>query len=457
MSPQQHSHTKVRSEILPLVRLSVPLIAGLVTTTLLMLTDTYMLGPLGEIPLAAASLSSSVVLIFLSALYGFMGPVGILVGRAAGARDFKRVAAVLKHSWMLGLALGVAAAFLMMCIYFALPWFDQPKQVVDAAAAYWILISMLLIPFTVNLAFKQTLDAIDRPWTGVSIMFIAVVANIPLNYALIYGHWGLPRLGLLGAGVASFAAEVIAALAFVSYFRFASSMRILKHRSTWDASRVRDHTHQGFPMAMQYAAEGGSVSVGGVLIGLLGATALAANQIVFSVGSLIYMVPLGMAGAVAIRIAQSAGAGDLNRIRPIGFASMILVTAWTVLFTALLVIAGRAIARAFVDDEDIITIAGAMFIAIGVMQIVDGIQSVSLGALRGILDNRWPTIVTLIAYWLLALPLGYLFAFWFNWGAAGVWTGFGAGLAFAAWMLYWRFSLKSADIGYLRGRALGQH
>lgn len=447
--------TSISAEIAPLVRLAVPLIAGLVTTTLLMLTDTYMLGPLGEIPLAAASLTSSVALIFISALYGFMGPVGILVGRVAGARDFIRVASVLKHGWALGLLLGSISVLLMIAIYFMLPWFGQPEKVVAAATAYWVAIAMMLIPYTVNLAFKQTLDAIERPWTGVAIMFVAVVVNIPLNYGLIYGHGGLPKLGLLGAGVASLAAEVIALCTFVVYFRWAPSLIRLKQACAWQRSGARDHMNQGLPMAIQYALEGGSVSVGGIMIGVLGATALAANQIVFSVGSAIYMIPLGMAGAVGIRIAQASGASALQRIRSIGFAACVLVTAWTVFFTLLLVVAGASIARLFVADEAIVAIARLMFIATGVMQIVDGIQSVSLGALRGILDNRWPTVVTLIAYWLLALPLGYAFAFTLDWGAPGVWAGFGAGLMFAAVMLFWRFSAKAQDLGYLRSRALG--
>ncbi|HNI82229.1 MAG TPA: MATE family efflux transporter, partial [Rhodocyclaceae bacterium] len=190
-----------------------------------------------------------------------------------------------------------------------------------------------------------------------------------------------------------------------------------------------------FPMGLQYLAEGGALSVAGVLIGLLGAAALAANQIVFSVASVVYMLPLGMAGAVAVRIGQAVGAGESLRVRPIGMAAIGLVTLWTVAISVLLLAGGERIARTFVDDATVIGIASSMFVAVGLMQVFDGVQSVSLGALRALLDNRWPTAVTLGAYWALALPLGWLLAVPLGQGAAGFWAGFAVALSIAAVLL----------------------
>ena len=192
-------------------------------------------------------------------------------------------------------------------------------------------------------------------------------------------------------------------------------------------------------MGLQYLAEGGALAVAGVMIGLLGATALAANQIVLSVVSVLYMLPLGMAGAVGIRIGQVLGAGETSRVRPIGLTAMGLVTLWTLMFTTVLVIAGEDIAAAFIEDRAVVAVATAMFLAVGVMQVFDGIQSVSLGALRALLDNRWPTAVTLTSYWLLALPFGWLLAMPLGFGAAGFWGGFALGLAVAATLLLTRF------------------
>jgi MATE family multidrug resistance protein len=299
--------------------------------------------------------------------------------------------------------------------------------------------ALVLVPYSINLVFKQLLDAVDRPWTGVAILLIAVVVNVPLNYALINGVWGFPRLGLTGAAVATLVAEGIALLAFWAYWRLAPAMAGLRLAVRLRRLGFTEQSKEGVPVGLQYLAEGSALSVAGVLIGLLGATALAANQIVFSVASVLYMLPLGMAGAVAIRIAQALGSGEPDRVQPIGLAAMGLVTLWTVLFTTALIVAGANIAAAFIDDRTVIAAATAMFVAVGIMQIFDGIQSVSLGALRALLDNRWPTLVTLGAYWLLALPFGWLFAIPLGFGAAGFWGGFALGLAVAALLLLLRF------------------
>jgi MATE family multidrug resistance protein len=435
-----------RREALSLAQLAVPLVAGLTASSMLMLTDTWLLGPLGEVALASASLAASVSVILWSALYGFLAPVGVLVARAWGAGDHRKVASVVAHGRWLGLAIGTGSAAAMALMLLVLPAMGQPAEVVRGIGPYWIAMSLVLVPYGVNLVFKQLLDAIDRPWTGVALMFLAVVVNVPLNYALIFGAWGFPRLGLAGAGVATLAAEMISLLAFWVYWRRAAAMAPLRQAVRLHRSRFSLQTREGIPMGLQYLAEGGALAVAGVLIGLLGATALAANQIVFSIASVMYMLPLGMAGAVAIRIGQALGAGEGARVRGIGVTALALVTAWTVLFMLALVLGGERIAALFVDERRVIGLAAMMFLAVGVMQVFDGIQSVSLGALRALLDTRWATGVSLVAYWLLALPLGWLLAIPLGFGAAGFWAGFTTGLSIAAVMLLRRFLVRARTL-----------
>ena len=437
---------RCRAEVASLVSLAVPLVAGLTASSLLMITDTWMLGPLGAVPLAAASLTGSVILILWAALYGFMTPVGILVARAFGAGNDAQVASVVAHGRWLGIGIGVASMVAMVAVLPLLSLAGQPPEVLAVIGPYWITMAAVLIPYSINLVFKQLLDAVDRPWTGVAIMFVAVVVNVPLNYALIHGSWGFPRLGLTGAAVATLVSEGFSLVAFFAYWRFAPAMAGLRRAVRLHRHGFAEQSREGVPMGLQYLAEGGALAVAGVMIGLLGATALAANQIVFSVASVLYMLPLGMAGAVGIRIAQVLGAGEAWRVQPIGLTAMGLVTVWTVLFTTVLVVAGGDIAAAFVEDRAVIAVATAMFLAVGVMQVFDGIQSVSLGALRALLDNRWPTAVTLTAYWLLALPFGWLLAIPLGFGAAGFWAGFALGLAVAALLLLTRFLRTGARL-----------
>ena len=180
---------------------------------------------------------------------------------------------------------------------------------------------------------------------------------------------GLTRLGLPGAAVATLVSEAISLAAFYGFWRFAPAMAGLRRAVRLHRAGFAQQSREGVPMGLQYLAEGGALAVAGVLIGLLGATALAANQIVFSGASVLYLLPLGMAGAVGIRTGQVSGGGESARVRPIGLAPMGLVTLLTLMFTAALVIGGEDIAAAFVDDHVVVGVATAMFIAVGAMPV----------------------------------------------------------------------------------------
>lgn len=435
------------SEVGALIALAVPVVAGLIGATSLSVVDSWMLGPLGEIPLAAASLNQSILVIFYACLYGFVGPVGLLAGQTFGTRDLRRGASILKHGLALGLAGGALSSLAMAASLLLLPHLGQPPEVVDAIAGYWLMMSGVLVPFGLSMVIKLFLDSIDRAWTSAVLNLVPVALSVPLNWILIYGKFGLPALGLFGCGIANFLSYMGGLLVMFVYLRFAPSMAPYRQHVAFRRADFRELGREGVPMSIQYLAEGGAVAVAGVLIGLLGATALAANQIVFSVGVLVYMAPLGMAAAVSIRIAQALGLGHAHRVRAIGLAGIGVVTLWMVAFTVAMVWRGEEIARAFVSDPAVVSAAAAIFVAVGLMQVFDGLQSVSLGALRGLLDNRWPTIVSLVAYWLIALPLSAIYGFTLDLGAPGVWAGFGFGLAVAAALLLRRFIGLTAALG----------
>lgn len=430
---------RMLTEAPPVLRLSVPIVAGLVASTLPGLVETFMLGPLGAVPLAAASLTASVVLMALTMLYGFLGPVSLLAAHARGAGDVSRIAEVVRHGLVLALLASIATAGALMALLAALPLLDQPTEVLKVLTPYWVLMTLGLVPTAIVLVYKLALDAIDRAWTGVVLMLVPSLLVVPLNAIFIYGYGAVPPLGLTGAGIAGLLAQCIGLVVTVLYCHSRPRLAPYLARTPWRRDAFRAHLREGYPMAIQYLLEGGSVAVLGFVIGWLGATALAANQIVSSVANAIYMLPLGMSGAVSIRIAQAIGQGSRQRIGAIGAAAVGLVTLWSVTFTLFLIFAGADVARLFVDDPAVVQATAAMFVSVGLMQVFDGVQSVSLGALRGLLDNRWPARTSLIAYWLVALPLGYVFGIPCGWGGAGVWAGFALGIALAAVLLLARF------------------
>lgn len=436
------SFKSLQREVKPLIDLAIPLVAGSLSFTLFGVINSYFLGTIGEVPLAAASLTMSVSIIIYGALFGLIGPIGYFIGTAYGANDSKKISEVIKHGVVLGLLAGMIGFVLMALALFVLPYLGQPREVLDIITPFWLLTGVSMIPFFVTFVFKQFYDSTNKPWTGTALSLVSVVVYIPLC-ALFVNSYGLTGAGM-AAVLAGFAGVVVIAL----HFYITPAHAPYRVRSQWSKAAFTEQLREGVPMGVQYFLEGGAITVAGVLIGLLGAASLAANQIVFSVLGLLWIVPIGMSMAVGIRVAQAAGGGEKERARSIGLTGMAIASFWSLLFTVLLIILGKSVASLFVSERDVIAIAALLFMVWGFSQIFDGIQSVGVGVLRGLFDNRYPTVVSLIAYWLISLPLGYLFGFILNWGAAGVWSGYGAGLAIASALLVrrlWKITKDSSN------------
>jgi MATE family multidrug resistance protein len=429
----------IAAELLPLLRLAVPLVIGLAASTFIGLTDTLFLAPLGAEPLAAAALTTGVSLVFYASIYGALSVVGVSVAHAFGAGDKRAIAQAVRTGLAYAAMLGPACAIVMALGLFALPHLGQPPGVLAILPDYWLAMAALLVPFALLIVLKNLYDSIGRPWLGVAFAFLGVGLNLPLNAALIFGVGPVPALGLLGAGLASLISESCAFVAGFLYWRRARAMRRLRVRAPIAGRDLSALAREGAPLGLLYAAETGAFAFAGLMLGWFGAATLAANQIVGSIASLLYMLPLGMAAAVAIRIGQAQGAGNTSGLRPIGLAALAAVSAWTLASTLLLLMSGEAIAQLIAPDPQTAVLAASLFVVVAAMQVIDGLQSTSLGALRGMRDNVFPAFLSIAAYWVLALPAAYGVAFGLSVGPPGIWAGFGAGLAVASLVLVWRF------------------
>ncbi len=427
---------RIVSELPSLIKLSVPLVLGLSASSLIGITDTIMLAPLGTEVLAIVALVMAVLMLLTAMLYGVISVVGVAMAGGFGARDARMVSSAVRHGMLMALISGALAAMIMLVLMPLVRLMGLPEA---KALLYWVPMALFMLPFSVFLVLKSLLDATDRPWLAVGFAFLGVVINIPLNYLLIYGFGPIPALGILGSGIASVLAETIALAAAYLYWRRAVTMRRFRLRAVITGRGVWQQFLQGLPLGISYLAEAGAVAMATFILGWFGPGALAANQIVNSIGGTLYMLPLGMATAVAIRIAQADGSGQPERLRPIGMATFGFVALWMLATMVALIFAGRFIAEALSDDAPVVALASSMFVVIALMQVADGLQSTGLGALRGLNDTRWPSVVSIVSYWGLALPLGYVLAFHTTVGALGVWIGFAAGLAMSAVVLPVRF------------------
>jgi MATE family multidrug resistance protein len=429
------SAPRAAAEAMPILRLSLPIVAGLAASTMIGVVDTIMIAPLGTLPLAAASLTTAVIIIFYSALYGFLSATGVEAAHRHGAGDEDGVARALRAGLKLAFGAGVTGAAVMAGVFFLLPAIGQPPEVLAILGPYWFAMCGLLLPVAFLMAISQVLNAIDRPWTAAGFAFVGVILNVPFNYVLIWGVGGWDGLGLVGAGIASVIADG-AAFAIALVWLARSGLLVRRARVPGLTRRL---ARDGLPLAIGYTGEGAAFAVVGMMLGLFGAVALAANQIVQAVGSVLYMLPLGMSAATAIRVGQAIGAGERERLRPVATAAMGLVSGWMVLVTAGLVLFGGAVAAALSGDPAVVALAAAMFVMVAMIQLADGIQSTALGALRGFMDFRWPTVFTLACYWLLALPFAAVLGFAADLGPLGVWAGYGTGIVIAAVVLPLRF------------------
>jgi multidrug resistance protein, MATE family len=272
-----------------------------------------------------------------------------------------------------------------------------------------------------------------------AILFFSVVLNAFLNWVFIFGHLGSPALGLTGSGCATlFARSASVALIWIWLRRQPEWRgRVPRLGGLVRLSRpaLAEMFAIGLPAAGQLLFEAGAFTAAALLMGWLGTVPLAAHQIALSCAAFTFMFPLGLAMAVSIRMSQALGAGRRAALRRIGFGALGASTAIMGSFALLFALGGGAIARGFTADTEVAALAARLLLVAAVFQIFDGAQVVGAGALRGLTDVRVPTVITFVAYWIVALPAGYLLGFHAGLGAPGIWAGLAAGLACAAVLL----------------------
>lgn len=429
----------IRTQVPGILALAVPIVAGLSAATLLGVTDSIMLAPLGAVALAAVGLTNAVAMVTYSAVYGVLMVTSVRIGRAFGAGEGRHIAFLLRNALALGALVGCGGATAMAAAWLALPFLGQPAEVLDALPAYWMLVSLNMVPFAVQIVFSCAFEAVGRPWLGAGLSFVGVIVNVPLNWVLIWGIGPLPPLGLAGAGLATLLAQTAALGAAFAAWRWARALRRLRLRRSLDWAEIGGSFREGAPLGLMYIAESAAIGAATVIVGTFGTVALAATQVAMAVGNVLYMVPLGVAGAVAIRVAQERGAGNAAALRPVVWAALTVATLWLAGSALFLWLAGGTVAGLITDDLPVATLAASIMAVFALMQVFDGVQSTMVGALRGLSDTAFPAAVTMAGYWGVALPLGWVWAVQAGWGPVWLWIAWLVALAGVGAVLVARF------------------
>lgn len=429
------------------ISLAYPVVLSQLGHILVNVCDSMMVGQLGTVELAASSLANSVFVIAMVCGLGISYSITPLVATAAGKKDHSRLSLLLVNGTTLCFIFGI---FLAVAGYFFAPllrYFNQPPEVVLKAVPYLTILFASLLPLMVFQGFKQFAEGLSITKQPMLISVFTNVLNFVLNYALIFGKLGLPELGMNGAAYATLIARALmAVLMAIFVFKAPELQRYSYHfrKKYLTVNHMRRILKIAFPISVQMIFEVGAFSFSAVMIGWLGAKELAAHQIAISTASISYMMASGLAAAGTIRVGMQAGRNDFSELRKAGNSNMLLAVAFMTFCALLFIVFQNAIPHLYTSNEEVIHFAAGLLVIGGIFQISDGVQVVGLGVLRGLEDVRVPGLISLLAYWVVALPLGYFLGFHAGMGVYGVWTGLLFGLTVAAILLFWRFRKLSA-------------
>jgi MATE family multidrug resistance protein len=411
--------------------------------------DSIMVGWLGATPLAAVSLGHAVFMLLMTFGIGVSYAITPLVAEADGIHNDEKISNLLRH----GLIINMITGFLLVVIVFSgqqiLHHIGQPQDVVALAIPYLDIITISLIPTMLFQTFRQFAEGLSRTRMAMIIVVGSNLLNILLNYLLIYGKFGFPELGLNGAGWATLISRIIMGLWMAGYVYYHSSYR--KYRNgfsigNYSRAMISKLLHIGIPSGVQFIFEVSAFGFSAIMMGWLGTTALASHQIAINLATISYMTTSGLGAAATIRVGNFLGKKEIQTMRDIAFSLLGMATVIMILWGILFIVGKNFLPTLYIDDPEVIAAAASLLVIAGFFQLSDGLQVVCIGALRGLQDVKIPSLLILVSYWVIALPLGYWLAFPMGFGAKGVWYGLLIGLSITAIAMIIRFHRLSRKL-----------
>jgi MATE family multidrug resistance protein len=441
-------------ELGALLRLAGPLISAQLAHALMIFTDTLMMARLGPQELAGGALGATCYFIFSIFCTGVIAAVGSLVAIRHGAGDPNGVTRLLRNGLWLAMLLGMVSALCLNGLGPLLPHLGQDPAATSQAMAFLRPLSLALPGYLCFMALRGFTSAIGHPGPVMTISIIGTVANFVINFALIEGWLGLPSLGLSGIGMTTALVTSAMALALAVYILISPTYQRYRLRGGLgrpQRAEMRALLRLGLPIGGTYAAEQGLFTFATLCMGALGSVQLAAHQIAMQTVALAFIVPQGLSYAVTFRVGLHYGAERLHLSRLAGHLGMGLGAMLMLLFALLFWLLPERIIGLFLDRHDpafadIVALAVSLLAIAAWFELFDGLQSIAMGAIRGLNDGRTTLVIGLTGYWCVGAPLAWLLAFALGWGAQGVWWGLAAGLAATATGLVLGFQWKTARL-----------
>ncbi|GHV00602.1 MATE family efflux transporter [Bacteroidia bacterium] len=419
-----------------------PIILSHVGQMTVQLADNIMVGRLGALPLAAVSFGGAVFFILFIMGLGLSMGITPLVGEKHVQGHHRHNAIYLQNALVIYIVMGLLICALQYAMIPLLYRMGQPEEVVRLAVPFYKYMALSMAPLMVFAAFKQFLEGLGNTKVAMYVVVICNVVNVGLNYLFIYGHGGFPAMGAAGAGLASFISRCLMAVMIVVYFLHRDSLRryLDLYRPAHIALRhMRTLLGVGVPISMQMVLEGGVFALSTVMVGWIGAEALAAHQIAMTIINIAFTMLIGVVSATTVMVSHEVGRGNREGIRRSANASYHMAIVYSLVMGMLFVALRNIIPLAFTADREVVAVASQLFVIAAGFEFCDAMQFASLGILRGLKDVRYTVAVAVVAYVLLNLPVGYALAFKVDLGVNGVWLGFAFGLSCAAFLLNRRY------------------
>lgn len=433
----------LREEARKTIKLSLPIILGELAQMSLHLIDAAMVGAVGYKQLAAAALVLSVVNVPFVIGIGMTISISQMVSLAHGKQDENLISHYFYNGFWLCAAFALLIALALGFGGSVLFHLGQDAEVAALTQPFMRLISVSMIPMLLFLALKHFADGLQQTRAAMALSLVAVPLNILLNWLLIFGNWGFPRLELIGAGWATLLTRamifLILGVIILTHPKFGEFTQIRGEQWRLRAETVRELLYIGVPSGLQLGLEVGAFAVSAIIIGTIDAVSLAAHQIAITLAAMTFIVSAGLSQGASIRTSNALGRGDWRAISEIGKSTLLISLAFGSLCAIGFIVFRHRLPPLFNEDVSVGALAASLLLFAAVFQISDSLQAIGAGLLRGIKDVKIPTVLITVAYWVVGIPSGYILAFHFDFKAVGIWLGFIAGLTFSAFFLCARF------------------
>lgn len=434
----------IKAHLSQTLKLALPVTLGQIGHIITNMSDTAMLGQYDTNHLAGAAFATNVFIPFMVFIFGLSMGLTPLVSSQKSKKNNLKIGSLYFHGMRLYTVSGVAVCLILLTLTLFLNNMGQEPIVAELAKPYFIWLAFSIIPVAIFQHMKQFSEGMANTKLPMLVSVYANLLNIIFNYFLIFGFWIVPPLGIVGAGIATFISRcllVVIMLLMMNKNSILSKLITISKNASFNYSEINKILKISLPIGIQFCFEVTAFAMAAILIGTMGKEYLTAHEIAIRIAAISYLTASGIGSATTIRIGEYFGVKNFEELKKAALSSFGLVLILMVFAASSFYLFRYQIPLIMIDSSETVIIqhTATFLILAAVFQFSDGAQVIALGILRGIQDVKFPTFITLAAYWIIALPLAYYLGFKTDYGAQGVWYALIVGLTISAILLISRF------------------